>query len=89
MKKISTILIAIIASQIALCGYWRDGAKKIDISDNITVMQLTDNLYLYTATEQRGEWGLVPSNGMIAADGETAYMLDTPMSETATRQIVE
>lgn len=26
---------------------------------------------------------------MIAADGETAYMLDTPMSETATRQIVE
>lgn len=89
MKKTSTILIAIIASQIALCGYGRDGAKKIDISDNITVMQLTDNLYLYTATEQIGEWGLVPSNGMIAADGETAYMLDTPMSETSTRQIVE
>lgn len=59
------------------------------ISDNITVTPLSDKLYLYTATEQIGEWGLVPSNGMIVADGEALFLLDTPMTEAATVQLAD
>ena len=89
MKKFLAALSLITVLPVSQYVYGRGVAEQYEVSENITVGRLTENLYMYTATELIGEWGLVPSNGMIAADGETAYMLDTPMSETATRQIVE
>lgn len=88
MKKFLAALSLITVLPVSQYVYGRGVAEQCEVSENITVGRLTENLYMYTATELIGEWGLVPSNGMIVADGKTAFMLDTPMSEEATRVLV-
>lgn len=89
MKRLSMLLLVSVACSITNNAVCRNSGETIKVSDNITVVPITGKLYLYTATEPIGEWGLVPSNGMIVADGQTIYLLDTPMSESATRQLSE
>lgn len=64
-------------------------AQNIKVSDNIDVRKLSDKAYQYTAWAEIGSWGLVGSNGLILKDGNKAFLFDTPMHESQTKELVD
>lgn len=64
-------------------------AQSVKISDDLSIAQLTDRVYLYTSWADMGEWGRVGSNGMVVVDGAEAFMCDTPVDEAQTRDLVD
>ncbi|WP_394129049.1 subclass B1 metallo-beta-lactamase [Shewanella maritima] len=58
---------------------------------DLQISQLTENLYLHKSYQLTDSFGLVSSNGLIyiAADQQSAYLIDTPWSEADTIKLVE
>lgn len=78
MKKQLLILILMTVSLTA-------GAHSI--SDDMTIEQLTDKVYVYTATAPIEGWGMVASNGMIVIDNDEAFLFDTPTTAEQTETL--
>lgn len=60
----------------------------IRVADNITALQLSEGVYLYTATAVIPGYGPVPSNGVIVLDQGEALLLDTPTTDAQTEVLV-
>ena len=59
----------------------------IHINDQLMVIQLSEKVYVHTSYIN-SEWGWFGSNGMVVVDGKQAILVDTPMKDELTRQLV-
>lgn len=82
MRNLTVIIIIAISCFAA-------SARNLKVSDNIEVRKLSDKAYQYTAWAEIGSWGLVGSNGLILKDGNEAFLFDTPMHESQTKELVD
>lgn len=81
MKSIILILLFVCST---LCR-----AQTVEVSKDIQVAKLSDKAYLYTAWADMGSWGRVGSNGLIIVNKGDAFLVDTPVDEAETIQLVD
>lgn len=60
-----------------------------DVTPELEVRELEENVYLHTSYERYEGFGLVASNGLVTVDGIDAYIIDTPVSTKDTKALVE
>lgn len=82
MKTVFTIILCMCFSLVTFAQ------KEIQISNDITVTKLSDKVYLYISVAEIGEWGKVPSNGLVIVNGKKAALLDTPMDNAQTETLM-
>lgn len=81
---------------LSVYGSWAveaaDGSlQSIDtmvINKDMSAIRLAENAYIYTAWADVGSWGRVGSNGLILVDGGRVFMVDTPMHQRQTKELV-
>ncbi|MCD8071906.1 MAG: subclass B1 metallo-beta-lactamase [Alistipes sp.] len=54
------------------------------VDDEIKLVGLADNIYIYMSVAPVEGFGLVSSNGMVIIEGQEAVMIDTPMDDRQT-----
>lgn len=64
-------------------------AQTVEVSKDIQVTKLSDKAYLYTAWADMGSWGRIGSNGLIVVNKGEAFLVDTPVDEAETIQLVD
>ena len=58
-------------------------------SDQLVITRLTDHTYLHTSYLQTNSWGKVECNGMIVTDNQEAIVLDTPVDDKSSNELIE
>ncbi|MCB9320923.1 MAG: subclass B1 metallo-beta-lactamase [Lewinellaceae bacterium] len=58
-------------------------------SDQLVITRLTDHTYLHTSYLQTDSWGKVECNGMIVANDQEAMVLDTPVDDKSSNELIE
>lgn len=61
--------------------------KEIEISDNIKVSKLSDNIYHYISYLDTEAWGKVGANGLFLIKDGKALMIDTPWDNDQTERL--
>lgn len=61
----------------------------IHVSPDLEIKQLTHHIYLYTSYADVGVWGRVGSNGVIVIAENEAFLIDSPMSNEKTEELVK
>lgn len=84
--KISLYTILIFFTAISINAQIRN--KKIIISENLELIRVTENVLIHVSYNELAQYGRFPSNGMIYTDGQKAFLFDTPMKESLTRELV-
>jgi glyoxylase-like metal-dependent hydrolase (beta-lactamase superfamily II) len=54
----------------------------------LQITQLQPGVFLHTSYDRVEGFGLVDANGLIVVDGEQAYIIDTPWSESVTKELL-
>lgn len=62
--------------------------SKILVSKNLEIIPISDNSYIHVSYAET-EWGRVASNGLILVQKDEAFLLDTPMDEEVTKELVK
>jgi metallo-beta-lactamase class B len=62
--------------------------NKIIISDNLELIQLTENSYIHISFTDSELYGRFSSNGLIYFNNNEAVILDTPPDENLTKQLI-
>jgi len=86
MNKITLTLvlcICLITPAIAQENY-----PKIHVTDDIEIIKLSDHSYIHVSYAQMPPWGRVPSNGLIFANKGKAFLFDTPVNDSLTKDLV-
>lgn len=63
--------------------------QTVQINENLSITQLSNHTYTYTAWDEMGSWGRVGSNGVLVIEGNESILLDTPVSESQTIELIE
>lgn len=79
------ILMSLLSLFLLSTGFAQTGR----VDDDLQIRKISDNVYLYVAWADIGEWGRVGSNGLIVVDGGRGFLVDTPMDSLQTRQLVD
>lgn len=56
---------------------------------DLEVKRLTNNVYQYTSWADMGSWGRIGSNGLIVVDSDKALLVDTPIDEAKTKELLQ
>ena len=86
MKK---ILVLLIACLIHFNGFSQSTYKKIQVSKDIELIQLSDNAYVHVSYAEMGRFGRVASNGMVFTNRNETFLFDSPTTDAATKVLVE
>lgn len=71
--------------------YWHlqaQPSEQIHINDDIQLLHLSDSVFVHVSWENSTTYGRFPSNGMIIIRKGEAVMIDTPMDNAHTSQLV-
>jgi len=63
--------------------------NKIQVSDDIELIKLSDNAYVHISRTEIGSFGMVASNGLILVDKDNAFLFDTPVTNEQTEKLVK
>ncbi len=63
-------------------------SQKTTINADIELTHLQDSVFVHTSYTVVEKWGRIPSNGMLVVNKGKAIMVDTPMDEELTKQLV-
>lgn len=58
-------------------------------AQDLEVKKLSGNVYQHTSWAEIGSWGRVGSNGLIVIDNGKALLVDTPMDEAQTKELLQ
>lgn len=86
MKKI-TIILLLFLSVNPLVAFTQE-YRKIKITNEIELTQLSKEVYVHTSISQLGSYGKVSSNGMLLVKGKKAFLFDSPANNEQTKQLV-
>ncbi|WP_394701085.1 subclass B1 metallo-beta-lactamase [uncultured Acetobacteroides sp.] len=74
---------------MAFCSAFSQGTcRRIQISKDIELVKLSDNVYVHVSYADMGRFGRVASNGMVITSGNEAFLFDTPTTDAATKVLV-
>ena len=88
MKNIAAgILFLSISLVISTCDK-QETIKRIQISDDVALIKLSERAYVHISTMEVHPWGKVDANGLIFIDGNEAFLFDTPWNDSQTEILV-
>jgi metallo-beta-lactamase class B len=68
-------------------GYSQD-YKRIQVSDDIELIKLSENIFVHVSYASLPGFGRFPSNGVIFRNGNEAFLFDTPVTDYLTEVLV-
>jgi metallo-beta-lactamase class B len=58
-------------------------------SDNLIVIQISENAFVHTSFLQTNDFGNVPCNGMIVRNSNEAIVFDTPTNDSSANELIK
>ena len=58
-------------------------------SDNLIVIQVSENAFVHTSYLQTNDFGNVPCNGMIVRNSNEAIVFDTPTNDSSANELIK
>lgn len=86
MKK---IFVFIVACLIQIGGFSQAELKKIQLSNDIELIQLSDNAYVHVSYSEILSYGRVASNGLVFIQNGEAFLFDTPATDSLTKELLQ
>lgn len=83
MQRLQALCLAMIAGIISLFG--QDPGYQ---SEDLVIRKLADGVYLHTSFLETQDFGKVPCNGMVVADGGEAVVFDTPATDSISSALI-
>ncbi len=63
-------------------------AREVVISPDIRLQRLAEGVWLHQTWHQFEQWGRVQSNGLLLVDGDQALLVDTPVTNEQTAELL-
>lgn len=63
--------------------------EKIQVSNDIEIEKLSDNVYLHRSFLQTQKWGKIGANGLVIIKNNKALLIDTPWNDDQTKVLDE
>lgn len=82
------LVILLISALISCAGFSQAGFKRFRISGDIELVKLSEDAYVHISYSELPEFGRFSSNGLIYIDRGEAILLDTPVTNTLTKELV-
>ena len=82
------LIVFIIAGLIQYNGFSQSEYIRIRISNDIELIKLSENAYVHVSYSDLPKFGRFPSNGLIFINKGEAFLFDTPVSDSLTRDLV-
>ena len=82
-------LILLITCCICLSGFSQRPNKVIQISDDVDIVKISDNLYMDISYKKSENRGRISANGLIYIDRKKAFILDSPWNDEQTTTLIE
>ena len=86
MKRLALILI--FGGIIHIGGFSQNDYKRINISKDIELIKLSENAYIHVSWADYPQFGRLSSNGLIFINGNDAFLMDTPVTDSLTKDLV-
>jgi metallo-beta-lactamase class B len=83
MKKLIVVLLS-----LQCLGFSQSPYKTIKVSNDIQVIKLSDNAYVHVSYAELPQFGRFASNGLIFINGGEAFLFDTPVTDSLTKDLV-
>lgn len=85
---IKIVLAGLIVLLIHQTGFSQIQDKIIQISDDLELIQVSENAFIHVSYANTVNYGRVAANGLIFTDGKQAFLFDSPWSDKQTRELV-
>ena len=85
MKKLLFLIIVLL---IHYSGCSQSGYKRIKVSNDIELIKISDHAYVHVSYAEIPPYGRVASNGLIFINGKNAFLFDTPVTDSQTKDLV-
>lgn len=82
------IFVVLLTGLIHLNGFSQLEYKRIKISKDMELIRLSENAYIHVSYAELTGFGRFPSNGLIFINGNEAFLFDTPVTESLTKDLV-
>lgn len=76
-------------SVFCLLGFAQSDYKRIEVSEDIQLIKLSDKAYVHVSAADIGGFGKVSSNGLIVVDNGEAFLFDTPVTNAQTEVLAK
>jgi len=86
LKKCFYLVLSLLVITANLYG---GNKEKIQISDSLEIIQLTENCYLHISYYSLQDYKDVPANGLVYLSAEGAYIIDTPWTNGQTNSLLK
>ncbi len=81
-------MIVILVGLIHFNGFPQGNYQHIKVSNDIELVKLSENAYVHVSSSEISGYGLVQSNGLIFTNGKEAFLFDTPVTDSQTKDLV-
>ncbi|MCW3159884.1 subclass B1 metallo-beta-lactamase [Chryseobacterium oryctis] len=91
MKRISQTLLLLLTIIVLSCNSQKSAVEKNKVvykSDNLIIVQLSDNVYQHISYLDSETFGKVDCNGMIVKDGNEAVVFDTTIDDKSSAELI-
>ncbi len=85
LKPILFLFISFISCSV----FSQDGTSRINISNDIELIRLSENAYIHVSHGAIAGVGRFASNGLIFIQGNEAFLFDSPVSDSLTKDLVK
>jgi metallo-beta-lactamase class B len=85
--KISLIIL-FLSVYFTACASARDSYSHIKVTDDIEIIKISDHVFVHVSYAVIGNYGRIPSNGMIFVVGNQALLFDTPVTDSLTKDLM-
>ncbi|MCX6220637.1 MAG: subclass B1 metallo-beta-lactamase [Bacteroidia bacterium] len=82
-------IIVILVVIIHFNGFPQGNYQRIKVSNDIELVKLSKNAYVHISASEISGFGLVQSNGLIFVNGKEAFLFDTPVTDSQTKDLVD
>jgi metallo-beta-lactamase class B len=83
-----TAIILIFLVVIQFEGFSQFDFTKVHISKDIELIKLSENAYVHVSYSSLPNFGRFPSNGLVFINGGEAFLFDTPVTDSLTKDLV-
>jgi metallo-beta-lactamase class B len=66
----------------------QEGYTRIKVSADLELIKISENAYVHVSYYDSPDFGRFPSNGLIFINDNKAFLFDTPMTESLTKDLV-
>lgn len=69
-------------------GFAQPDYKHIRVSEDIELIQLSENAFVHVSYSELPGYGRISSNGLVFISGKEAFLFDTPATDILTKELV-